>query len=73
MTEIEQKLIKSIEVISKGTMAQIQALLVLITGIMVSEGIPAEKVHELYKEALINAQKEFGLEPIKEKQDESNR
>ena len=67
MTKLEEKIVEMFEKTTKGIMAQIEALLVLITGIMVSEGVSVEKVQELYTEALINAQKELGFEPIKEK------
>ena len=67
MTENEEKIVELLEKTTKGIMAQINAILGMVIGLMVSQGVSEEKAYELYKQTLYIAQKEFNLQPIKEK------
>lgn len=66
MTENEEKIVELLEKTAKGIMAQINAILGMVIGIMVAQGVSEEKAYTIYKETLYIAQKEFNLQPIKE-------
>ena len=67
MTENEERIVELLEKTAKGIMAQINAILGMVIGIMVAQGVSEEKAYEVYKQTLYIAQKDFNLQPIKEK------
>ena len=66
MTENEERIVELFEKTTKGIMAQINAILGMVIGLMVAQGVSEEKAYELYKQTLYIAQKDFNLQPIKE-------
>lgn len=69
MIENEERIVELLEKTTKGIMAQINAILGMVIGLMVAQGVSEEKAYELYKQTLYIAQKEFNLQPIKESEE----